>query len=197
VRWIVDLVGGNFEVQWSQLSFVHFCQFTGRRQQTGPISFKPPVLAQHAEFDREPVDVCKAIEVVRERSAPHCFAKEAIEFRETLACQRHGVADYLVGHVRFWCVEWRGVMTNVLRGKKDALGQRLEKDSRLDEPRYGFESETADRFHFSTDFVELRDVIGVKVETFETVEILTTGMLRCAGPRAFQIVCQTPCSSSV
>src|SRR5215212_7732147 len=177
MSWIVDVVHCRFEVQRSQPSLVHLRQFTGRRQQPGPISLDPAVLAQHAKFNREPVDTGETIEVVRHCCASHCLAKETIELRETLACECHRVADYLVSHVRLRCVQRCGVMTNVLRGKKDTLGQRIEKDSRLHQPRHRFQSKTADCFHFLADFVELRDTIGVKVETLEAFEILSTGML--------------------
>src|SRR5215212_2077605 len=185
MSWIVDVVHCRFKVQRSQLSLVHLSQFTGRRQQPGPISLDPAVLAQHSKFNREPVDTGEPIEIVRDCCACHCFAKETIELRETLACECHSVTDYFVGHVRLRCVQRCRVMTNVLCGKKDAVGQRLKKDSRLDQPRNRFESKTADCFHFLADFVELRDTIGVKIETLEAFEILSTSMLMVRKAKRF------------
>ena len=74
-------------------------------------------------------------------------------------------------------------MTNVLRRKKNSAGQRLEKDTWLNQSRNRLEPKTADRFHFLADFIELRNAIGIKVETIEAVEIFGAGMLAVRGSK--------------
>src|SRR5262245_9516296 len=68
-------------------------------------------------------------------------------------------------------------MANVLRRQENTAGQRFEKDAWLDESSDRLEPEAADRLHFSADFVQLRDAIGIECQFIETFEIFGAGVL--------------------
>src|SRR6185369_3217643 len=130
----------------------------------------------HTKLDREPVDTCEAIELARDIRATHSLAKQPVEFGETPARKRHCMADDFMRDVRLGRIKRCGMVTNVLRGKKDSACERLEKHTRLNQSRHRLEPEAADRFHLAAYFIQLRNVIGVKSESLKTIEILGTGM---------------------
>ena len=68
-------------------------------------------------------------------------------------------------------------MTNVLRGKKNSAGQRLEENTRFNQTRNRLQPETTDRFNLLTHLVQLRNAIGVEVEALETLQIFGTRVL--------------------
>src|SRR6266446_5250192 len=69
------------------------------------------------------------------------------------------------------------MVTDVLRAKKDSVGQVFEKHPRLNQSGHGLEPKAADRSYSFVYFAQLRNSIGSEVQLFQTLAIFSTGML--------------------
>src|SRR2546423_13252342 len=68
-------------------------------------------------------------------------------------------------------------MTNVLRAKKDSVGEIFKKHARLYQSGNRFQSEAADRLYLFVYFAQLRNSIGSEVQLFQTLAKFSAGML--------------------
>ncbi len=68
------------------------------------------------------------------------------------------------------------MMADVLRGQKDAVGQRFQKGSRLNQTGDRLKAKSADRFDLRRHFAELRNAVCREAKSFNTGEVFRTSM---------------------